>query len=123
MDKNAQLVLTANGHLMGERFDNAGPLKLVANYASASGRRAASVVIMEGVPGRNGAVKPLAGAAETVITPAVGEHFYYARLTQDDGNILWSAPVWVSQLADGAARPSNGGLRNLELSGGSSTAD
>jgi len=97
MDKNAQLVLTANGHLMGERFNNAGQLKLVANYASASGRHAASVVILEGVPGRNGAVTPLASAAETTITPAVGEHFYYVRLTQDDGNILWSAPVWVSQ--------------------------
>jgi hypothetical protein len=102
MDKNAQLVLTANGHLMGERFSNAGPLKLVANYASASGRRAASVVILEGVPGRNGAVTPLADAAETVITPAVGAHFYYARLTQDNGKLLWSAPVWVDQLADGA---------------------
>ncbi|MBW8894458.1 MAG: hypothetical protein JF617_21035, partial [Burkholderiales bacterium] len=30
-------------------------------------------------------------------TPAVGEHFYYAKLTQDDGKMLWSAPVWVTQ--------------------------
>ena len=35
MDKDAQLVLTANGHLMGERFDNAGPLRLQVQYASA----------------------------------------------------------------------------------------
>jgi hypothetical protein len=43
MDKDAQLVLTANGHLMGERFANSGPLRLQVHYASAGGRRAAAV--------------------------------------------------------------------------------
>ncbi|HET9484219.1 MAG TPA: carbohydrate-binding protein CenC, partial [Xanthomonadales bacterium] len=33
MDKNSQLVLTANGRVMGERFANSGPLTLTANYA------------------------------------------------------------------------------------------
>ena len=33
MDKDAQIVLTANGHLMGERFDNAGALRLQVAYA------------------------------------------------------------------------------------------
>jgi len=98
MDKHAQLVLTANGRLMGERFDNRGPLTLKAHYANDLGKRAASVVVMEGVPGRNGTVTPLAKDAEMTFTPAVGPHFYYVRVTQEDGNILWSAPVWVNQL-------------------------
>jgi hypothetical protein len=98
-DKHAQLVLTANGHLMGERFDNRGPLTLKAHYASDSGKRAASVALMEGVPGRKGTVTPLARDADVTITPAPGAHFYYVRLTQEDGNIMWSAPVWVNQLA------------------------
>jgi hypothetical protein len=58
-----------------------------------------SVVIFEGVPGRNGTVSELSQTATTTFTPAPGEHFYYARLTQDDGKMLWSAPVWVSQSA------------------------
>ena len=98
MDKHAQLVLTANGHLMGERIDNSGPLTLKAHYASDSGKRVASVVLMEGVPGRKGTVTPLARDADVTITPAPGAHFYYVRLTQEDGNIMWSAPVWVNQL-------------------------
>jgi hypothetical protein len=97
MDKNSQLVLTANGHVMGSRFTNRGPLDLVANYASTAGQVAAAVVIYEGVPGRNGTVSQLATTATTTITPAPGEHFYYARITQGDGKILWSAPVWVTQ--------------------------
>jgi hypothetical protein len=34
------------------------------------------------------------------VRPSAGQHFYYAKLTQDDGKVLWSAPVWVKQLAD-----------------------
>jgi hypothetical protein len=97
MDKTSQLVLTANGHVMGERFTNSGPLNLVANFASSAGKTASTVAIYEGVPGRNGTVTQLSSSASTTVTPAVGEHFYYAKITQNDGNSLWSAPVWVTQ--------------------------
>jgi hypothetical protein len=97
MDKGSQLVLTANGHMMGERFVSSGPLALVANFASTGGKAVAAVAIMEGVPGRNGTVTQLSSSANTTIEPAPGEHFYYAKVTQADGNVLWSAPVWVTQ--------------------------
>jgi hypothetical protein len=97
MDKNSQLVLTANGHVMGERFANSGPLALVSNFASSAGRTVATAEIYEGVPGRNGTVSLMSSTASTTITPANGEHFYYAKITQDDGNSLWSAPIWISQ--------------------------
>jgi hypothetical protein len=51
------------------------------------------------VPGRNGDVSQLASDAVVTVTPAPGSHFYYAKLTQEDGRVLWSAPVWVNQLA------------------------
>ncbi|NVD72092.1 CehA/McbA family metallohydrolase [Duganella sp. BJB1802] len=101
MDKTSQLILTANGHVMGERFTNSGTLNLVANFASSSGKTVSSVKMYEGVPGRNGTVTQLSATASTTITPAVGEHFYYAKITQNDGNILWSAPVWVTQTSGG----------------------
>ncbi|WP_307728992.1 CehA/McbA family metallohydrolase [Massilia sp. IC2-477] len=97
MDKGSQLVLTANGKLMGERFTNRGPLKLVANFASSTGKKVAAVSIMEGVPGRNGTVTEVSNLATSTFTPAPGKHFYYAKVTQEDGNVLWSAPVWVTQ--------------------------
>lgn len=96
-DKTAQIVLTANGHLMGERFANSGPLALTVNYASTSGQNAQLVEVFEGVPGRNGTVTSLSQTATTTFTPAQGEHFYYAKITQANGLRLWSAPVWVSE--------------------------
>jgi hypothetical protein len=100
MDKESQLVFTANGHLMGERFDNRGVLQLSVQFANGAGRRAAAIAIMEGVPGRNGVVTQLATDASTTVRPSPGQHFYYAKLTQDDGKVLWSAPVWINQLAE-----------------------
>ena len=97
MDKSSQLVLTANGKMMGERFVNTGPLTLIAYFASSAGKTVASINVLEGVPGRNGAVTHLSNTAVTTITPMVGEHFYYVKATQNDGNILWSAPIWVTQ--------------------------
>lgn len=97
MDKHSQLVFAANGKLMGERFTNKGPLTLSANFASSTGKKVAAVSILEGVPRRNGSVTEVSNLASTTFTPAPGKHFYYAKVTQEDGSVLWSAPVWVTQ--------------------------
>jgi len=97
MDKTGQVVLTANGYIMGDRFNNSGTLALNVGYASTSGHSAATVQIIEGVPGSNGSTDVLASTGSVTVTPATGNHFYYAKVTQDDGKILWSAPVWVTQ--------------------------
>ncbi|MBP6748055.1 MAG: proprotein convertase P-domain-containing protein [Xanthomonadaceae bacterium] len=99
-DKTGQLVLTANGHVMGETFTNSGPLTLSAVYASTSGQTVQRVQFFEGVPGRNGTVTQLTeGNGDYTFTPAVGVHFYYVLVTQANGLRLWSAPVWVTQTA------------------------
>lgn len=99
MDRTSSLLLTANGHLMGARFVNRGPLQLLIDFVPGAGKGAVRVAVFEGVSGRNGAVTELSDRFDTTIIPGVGEHFYYARVTQTDGNIMWSAPLWVSQQA------------------------
>lgn len=109
MDKGSQLILTSKGngttvgetHMMGERIVNYGSLALTANYSNNNGKSASTVTFYEGVPGRNGTVTVLGTGASQAITPALGDHFYYAKVTQNDGNILWSAPIWVTQVAGG----------------------
>ncbi len=97
-DRTGQLVLTGNGHVMGETFSNTGPMTLTANHASSSGQTVQRVQFFEGVPGRNGTVTQLSeGSGSYTFTPANGEHFYYALVTQANGLRLWSAPLWVSQ--------------------------
>lgn len=98
MDKTAQVVFSAGEQLMGARIANSGPLALRVDYASSSGHAVSQVQIYEGVPGRNGTVTLAASTATPTLNPATGEHFYYAKITQDDGKLLWSAPIWVTQL-------------------------
>jgi hypothetical protein len=101
MDKNSQLITTANGNLMGSRISNSGALNLVANFANSAGRTVSQVQWYRGVPKRGGTVTLLASTATYSFTPTAGEHFFYAKLTQDDGKILWSAPIWVTQGSGG----------------------
>ena len=104
-DRSGQLVLTANGQVMGSSFPNSGTLTLTANYASTSGQTAQRVQFFAGVPGRNGTVTQLTeGAGTYSFTPPTGQQFYYALVTQADGLRLWSAPVWVNQ---GGAPPTD----------------
>ena len=105
-DSAGQLVLTANGRVMGETFANTGPLTLTVNYASTSGQTVQRVQFFEGVPGRNGTVTQLVeGSGTHTFTPSAGAHFYYALVTQANGLRLWSAPVWVNQGAGGDTTP------------------
>ncbi len=101
-DDSGQLILTANGQLMGQTISNSGPLTLTANYASSSGQTASRVQFFTGVPGSNGTVSQLyEGSGTYTTTPGVGAHFYYVQVTQANGDRLWSAPIWVNQTAGG----------------------
>jgi hypothetical protein len=44
-------------------------------------------------------VTTLTETPQITFTPSTGLHFYYAKITQEDGDLLWSAPIWVEQIA------------------------
>lgn len=96
-DKYSQVVFSANGAIMGSRINNQGPLNLDIGFANTTGKTVSLVEVWEGVPGRNGTMTLLTNSASYTHTPTDGLHVYYAKLTQSDGKILWSAPIWVNQ--------------------------
>ncbi len=96
-DKFSQVVFSANGSIMGSRINNTGPLNLNIGFANTNGKTVSKVEVWQGVPGRNGTMTVLTNSATYSFTPDDGMHVYYAKLTQNDGKILWSAPIWVNQ--------------------------
>ena len=42
--------------------------------------------------------EPAATGRHWLITlqPEPGEHYYFVKVTQDDGNLLYSAPIWIT---------------------------
>ncbi len=101
MDKTSQIVLTGNGNLMGQRLANSGTLTLQVAYATTTaGRTASQIQIYEGIPGTIGSTALLSDGTDTVtVSPQPGSHYYYAVIIQDNGDKLWSAPIWVDQAA------------------------
>jgi PKD repeat protein len=123
-DKASQVVLTTDGgHIMGDRFNHSGALTLTVNYAPGAGRSASQVQIFEGVPGSNGTVTQTSTTAVTTITPANGDHFYYAKITQDNGTLLYSAPVWVTQGAAATDFGISASPTSTSVTQGASTTD
>lgn len=119
-DKNSQVVFSANGNIMGSRISNSGPLSLNVGYSNSAGRSVSLVEIWAGVPGRNGTMSLLSNSATHSFTPLSGQHVFYAKLTQDDGKILWSAPIWVTQ-ADAPVTDTTPPTVSASVSGSSGT--
>jgi hypothetical protein len=92
-DKRSQIIFRAGEHLMGERFKHQGPLELEVEYSSTAEAAIKRLDIVRGRVG--GKVEVIGHEASVTVTPEPGTWFYYARIVQEDGAKLWSAPVWV----------------------------
>lgn len=92
-DKGSHIILHAGEHLMGERFKHQGPLELEVEHSSSSGTAIKRLDIVRGRVG--GTIEVIGHQALMTVTPEAGTTFYYARIVQEDGAKLWSAPVWV----------------------------
>jgi hypothetical protein len=91
---------TADGHWMGETFndtDNRVTLRLSAHASAATNSRFRQAQLY-----RNGfllAWKNLNAPNfdwPAVDSNATGSRYYFAKLVQEDGDLLWTSPIWVN---------------------------
>lgn len=89
---------TADGHWMGESFDNDD------NAVSFTVRAHASVPFLSAQLYKNGALigSTFPGTNDFVWnfsdTQSFGEVYYFVKLVQEDEDALWSSPIWVKSL-------------------------
>lgn len=99
LDRNCVLLLHVNGALMGSILEKpAGKVEIVtAVNESDDNDPIAKIELFE-----DGKVvqtdQPKSGNRrwETTCTATPGKHYYFVKVTQADGNLMWSAPVWVT---------------------------
>ncbi len=98
LDRNCRLHFEVNGATMGDIV--AQPAKRVDAHVTVEDAdpddKIAKIEIFE--DGQVvGADEPNASCREwqTTFSPGAGDHYYFAKVTQSDGNHLWSAPIWV----------------------------
>jgi len=84
-----------DGHPMGSEFETTGSVKIEAYIIGKTDSLSAVLIKnnqkIASYESSNGVIE-----IDLQEDPGVGEHFYYIRVTQDNGERAWSTPIWVS---------------------------
>jgi hypothetical protein len=99
LDRNCLLTFQVNGAPMGDILRE--PVKEVRVAVAVddpdAGDATAKIELFEdGVVVLTDEPNAAKRTWETTCTPKPGKHHFFAKVTQSDGNLLWSAPVWVT---------------------------
>jgi hypothetical protein len=99
LDRNCQMAFRLNDARMGDIVKD--PITEVTTYVRVSdpddGDIIAKIeVVQDGEVVAVNEPQSQGKCWETTMMPEPGEHFFYVRVTQGDGNMLWSAPIWVT---------------------------
>jgi len=79
-----------------------GAITLHTSVFDTAGHTVTAIKIKEPTPGAtNGAFTLVASSTTSpfdfTFTPAAGKHTYYAYVTMNSGDEMWSAPIWINQ--------------------------
>ncbi len=101
-DWNCKVKFEIAYHPMGSTITKAGNPSLYLNVDDADGESVDSVRIMYGVPGSQLPPQQLnfTNSATVVYTHAIqnlDSYYYYAVITQADGDKIWTAPLWYNR--------------------------
>lgn len=98
LDRNCLLTFQVNGAPMGDIIQEPVKEAKVAVTVDDTNNDATAKIELyqDGVVVQTDEPNATKRNWETTCTPKPGKHYYFAKVTQADGNLLWSAPVWVT---------------------------
>ena len=97
LDRNCVLSFRINGAVMGDILEE--PLDKVNVLVAVDDKdeKTSRIELFEdGIVVQTDAPNSASRHWETTFNPAPGKHYYFVKVTQADGNFLWSAPIWVT---------------------------
>ena len=109
-DWNAQVTFTVNGNYMGSDFSTNSNSSIFVSVSDPDapgtpGDNIDSIQIFYGTPGSGINATRLAYTtgsttlSYTHTTIQTNQYYYFAKIRQVDGDIIWTAPVWVNRSA------------------------
>lgn len=102
-DWNAEVTFTINGNTMGSICSDATDPTLHVHINDADIENISSIRIWYGIPGNGitAAVLTQVNANDTLqythTIPASSTYYYFAEITQSDGDKIWTAPIWFTR--------------------------
>ena len=103
-DFNFQVTFNANGTLpMGSIVVQTVNPTFTVNASDPDGETVTQIRLFYGVPGSNLTPTVLASNVNSSTltfthTFATGTYYYYAEITQADGNVAWTSPIWYTKI-------------------------
>ena len=99
LDRNCRLVFELNDATMGDIIEQ--PVKQVAVTVAVDdaddGDNIAKIeLFQDGEVIQTDEPNATSRRWETTVAAEAGQHYYFAKVTQADGNLMWSAPIWVT---------------------------
>lgn len=102
-DYNEQISFTINGSInMGSITSQFSNPALQVNASDPDGDAITSIKIYYGVPGSGSMPTLLTSVSNSSVLNfthsfASGTYYYYAEITEADGNLSWTAPIWYTK--------------------------
>lgn len=100
-DWNAQVIFAVNGNGMGSIASDTGAASILLQVND--NEPVSTVKIWYGIPGNGIAPAVLtqvtgnSTVSFTHVLPATTTYYYFAEITQADGDVIWTAPVWYTR--------------------------
>jgi hypothetical protein len=99
LDRNCILLFKVNGATMGDII--AEPVKTVTAVVAVNDPDADDLIARielfeDGLVVQTDRPNSNRRQWKKKFRPKPGEHYYFVKVTQKDGNLIWSAPVWVT---------------------------
>jgi len=97
-DRNFELTFKANGHWMGEIFIPGENLTFnITVKDNDKEDNISSIDLYEDgkVIESKADIDSNISVWTPVVTPAVGGHYYFIKVTEEDGDRIWSSPIWT----------------------------
>ena len=103
-DFNTEVMLTAGTQVMGSITTQAGPPTLAVSVNDPDPNDAvASIALFNGIPGSGVEAQQVASSTGSATLsysdpiPNQATYYYYAVITQADGDKIWTAPIWYTR--------------------------
>ena len=102
-DWNTKVNFSINNQPMGSIITNTGSPTILVSVTDADAENVSSIVIYRGIPGSGTApsiLTTLSNTANVSYAATVANnvsYYYYLKITQSDGDIIWTSPIWYTR--------------------------
>lgn len=102
-DWNTKVTFNVNNQVMGSTVTQPGSPTIAVTVQDDDNENVTSIAVYYGVPGSGTAPTVLTTVNNTTTlnyTHAIGNtasYYYYLKITQQDGDIIWTSPIWYKR--------------------------